>query len=100
MEKKKNFWKPWKFFLAHNMEETKPVHYTTKEEVKELIDAAINQHNRNASIISMFLGIIFLALFAEGFFRVIGLIPPFMGIDVNVLHEVVEKVKSELTGIM
>ena len=82
------------------MEETKPVHYTTKEEVKELIDAAINQHNRNASIISMFLGIIFLALFAEGFFRVIGLIPPFMGIDVNVLHEVVEKVKSELTGIM
>ena len=33
-----------------------------------MIDAAITQHNRNASMISMCLGIIFLALFAEGIF--------------------------------
>ena len=38
------------------------------ERVQEMIDAAITQHNRNASMISMCLGIIFLALFAEGFF--------------------------------
>ena len=40
-----------------------------------MIDAAITLHNRNASMISMCLGIIFLALLAEGFFRVIGMIP-------------------------
>ena len=48
--------------------ESEPVKYVTKEEVQEMIDAAITQHNRNASMISMCLGIIFLALFAEGFF--------------------------------
>ena len=44
----------------------------------------------------MFLGIVFLALFAEGFFRVIGMIPPFMGIDVNIIGEVIERVKEEV----
>ena len=42
----------------------------------------------------MTLGIIFLALFAEGFFRVIGMIPPFLGIDVNIIKEIVEKLQS------
>ena len=72
----------------------------TPEEVQKLIDASIadamRKHNRNASMISMCLGIIFLALFAEGFFRVIGMIPPFMGIDVSIIQEVVDKVKLEL----
>ena len=48
------------------MEEIKPAHYTTKEEVQEMIDAAIRKHNRNASIISMCVGWVVLALFAEG----------------------------------
>lgn len=71
-------------------------HYATKEEVQSMIDFAINKHNRNASMISMILGIIFFALFAEGFFRAIGLIPPFMGIDVNVIHNVIDSIKQEL----
>ena len=50
------------------MDEIKPAHYVTKEECEEMIEDAIRQHNRNASIISMCLGILFLALFAEGFF--------------------------------
>ena len=41
-----------------------PPKYTTKEEVQEMIDDAIRKHNRNASIISMFVGWFFLALFA------------------------------------
>ena len=45
-----------------------------------MIDAAITQHNRNASMISMVLGIIFLALFVDGFFRTIGMIPPSWGL--------------------
>jgi len=76
------------------------VHYATKEEVQEMIDAAITQHNRNASMISMCLGIIFLALFAEGFFRVIGMIPPFMGIDVNLMQDIIDNVKEEVIKVL
>ena len=52
--------------------------YTTKEEVQEMIDAAIRRHNRNASIISMCVGWVVLALFAEGLLRLIGVIPPIL----------------------
>ena len=48
----------------------------TKEEVHEMIDAAIRRHNRNASIISMCVGWVVLALFAEGLLRLVGAIPP------------------------
>ena len=48
----------------------------TKQEVQEMIDAAIRQHNRNASIISMCVGWVVLALFAEGLLRLLGVIPP------------------------
>ena len=50
----------------------------TKEEVQEMIDAAIRRHNRNASIISMCVCWVVLALFAEGLLRLIGVIPPVM----------------------
>jgi hypothetical protein len=48
----------------------------SRTEVQEMIDAAIRQHNRNASIISMCVGWVVLALFAEGLLRLIGVIPP------------------------
>ena len=47
-------------------------------EVQEMIDAAIRRHNRNASIISMCVGWVVLALFAEGLLRLIGVIPPLL----------------------
>ena len=50
--------------------------YLTCAEVQEMIDAAIRRHNRNASIISMCVGWVVLALFAEGLLRLIGVIPP------------------------
>ena len=50
----------------------------TRSEVQEMIDAAIRQHNRNASIISMCVGWVVLALFAEGLLRLIGVIPPLL----------------------
>ena len=81
-------------------EEVDPPNHLTKEEVQEMIDEAvdraINQHNRNASIISAILGICFLALFSEGFFRVIGMIPPFLGIDVNMMQDIIDKVRDEV----
>ena len=75
---------------------TKKQTMVSKEEVNEMIEFAINQHNRNAGQISMVLGFIFMALFADGLFRVLGLIPPFMGIDVSVVQEVVDKLKEEV----
>jgi VIT1/CCC1 family predicted Fe2+/Mn2+ transporter len=50
----------------------------SRSEVQEMIDAAIRQHNRNASIISMCVGWVVLALFAEGLLRLIGVIPPLL----------------------
>jgi hypothetical protein len=59
--------------MMHEQEEL-----VTRSEVQEMIDAAIRQHNRNASIISMCVGWVVLALFAEGLLRLIGVIPPLL----------------------
>ena len=64
--------------MSHRMDEIKPAHYVTKEQVQEMIDDAIRKHNRNASIISMCVGWVVLALFAEGLLRLIGVIPPLL----------------------
>ena len=100
MEKKKKPFILWRWFMAHRMEEIKPVHYVTKEQCEEMIEYAINKHNRNASIISMCLGIVFLALFAEGFFRIIGMIPPFMGINVDMMQDIIDKVREEVLNVL
>tara|TARA_B000000532_G_scaffold188983_1_gene154997 strand:+ start:574 stop:900 length:327 start_codon:yes stop_codon:yes gene_type:complete len=72
----------------------------TREECEAMIEFAINQHNRNAGLISMALGFAFIALFADGLFRTLGLIPPFMGIDVSIVQDVVDKLKDELLNQM
>ena len=50
--------------------------FVSRTEVQEMIDAAIRKHNRNASSISMCVGWVVLALFAEGLLRLVGVIPP------------------------
>jgi len=60
------------------MNEIKPEHYVTQKECQEMIDDAIRRHNRNASIISMFVGFFILGLFSEGLLRLIGVIPPLL----------------------
>ena len=82
-------------------------HFYTKKEVNMLVQAAavearemdaelMRKHNRNATIISMILGVICLALFLDGLLRILGIIPPFMDLDVNILDEVVERVESDI----
>jgi hypothetical protein len=44
----------------------------SREEVQEMIDAAIRQHNRNAGIISTIVGWTVLAFYADGLFRLVG----------------------------
>ena len=57
---------------------TKTQETLTKEEVQEMIDDAIRRHNRNAGMISMFVGFFILGLFSEGLLRLIGVIPPLL----------------------
>jgi hypothetical protein len=59
--------------MMHEQEEL-----VSRSEVQEMIDAAIRRHNRNASIISMCVGWVVLALFAEGLLRLVGVIPPLL----------------------
>ena len=61
-----------------------PPDWVTKEECQDMIDAAIRKHNRNASIISMCVGWVVLALFADGLLRLVGVIAPiFPWLDIS-----------------
>ena len=85
----------------------------TKDEVDVLISAAVKKavaeatrideesmakHNRDATVISMILGFTTLALFVDGLLRMLGIIPPFMEIDINILDkietDIVDKIKQ------
>ena len=79
----------------------------TKEEVDDLIKHAIDEarrideesmakHNRDATVISMILGFTALALFVDGLLRLLGIIPPFMEIDIDVLDKIVERVEENV----
>ena len=87
-------------------EQLRRVSYT-KSEVDQMIADAVAQaheadriimakHNRDATIISMILGFICLALFVDGLLRILGIIPPFMDLDVNVIDDIIEKVESDV----
>ena len=63
--------------------------------VKEAVDEAVKideasmaKHNRDATVISMILGFTTLALFVDGLLRMLGIIPPFMDLDVNILNKI------------
>ncbi len=71
---------------------------TDEQEIKVqgMIDNAIRKHNRSASIISLWLGIFFMAAFVDGLLRALGLIEPFMGIDISLMHDIVDKLLTEI----
>ena len=85
--------------------------YYTKAEVDIMIAAAVAEahevdrilmakHNRTATIISMILGAICLALFVDGLLRILGIIPPFMDLDVSIVDEIVERVESDVMPLV
>ena len=82
------------------MDEIIPSHNVTKEECQKMIDAAMRKHNRNASLISMTLGLICLALFVDGLLRILGVIPPFMNLDVNVVDNIIDRVENEVLKVL
>ncbi len=66
------------------------------EEAREIDRLSMAKHNWTAMVISMILGLICLALFVDGLLRILGIIPPFMDLDVSIVDEVVERVKRDL----
>ena len=66
------------------------------EEARRIDEASMAKHNREATIISMILGFTALALFLDGLLRILGIIPPFMDLDVNVIDDITDKVESDL----
>ena len=83
----------------------------TKDEVDVLISAAVEKavdearkideesmakHNRDATVLSMILGFTALALFVDGLLRVLGIVPPFMDLDVNILERISDKVETDV----
>ena len=64
------------------------------EEAREIDKASMAEHNFKATLISMLLGFMCLALFVDGLLRILGFIPPFMDIDVNILDDIAEKTKA------
>ena len=61
------------------------------DEARAIDEASMAEHNFKATIISMVLGFICLALFVDGLLRILGIIPPFAGLDVNILDDIAEK---------
>jgi|TARA_B100001287_G_C22515042_1_gene450074 hypothetical protein len=55
------------------------------EEIQDMIDASMDRHVKTSTYISASLGFTLLALYIEGLMRLLGVIPPFMGIDINVM---------------
>ena len=94
------------FPVERTVTEEKIRKYTyTKDEVDVLISAAVKEavdeasmakHNRDATVLSMILGFTTLALFVDGLLRVLGIVPPFMDLDVNILEKIVDKVETDV----
>ena len=69
-------------------------------EARAIDEASMRKHNRDATIISMILGFTCLALFVDGLLRILGIIPPFAGLDVNVIDQIVEKVETDIMPLV
>ena len=87
----------------------------SKEEVDALIADAVKEavaeatrideesmakHNREATVISMILGFTTLALFVDGTLRLLGIIPPFLDIDISIVDKIADKVENEIVPLL
>ena len=70
------------------------------EEARAIDEASMAEHNFKATIISMILGFICLALFLDGTLRLLGIIPPFMDIDISIVDKIADKVETEVLPLI
>ena len=82
--------------LCYTKEEVDAMIAEAVAEARRIDEASMAKHNREATIISMILGFTCLALFLDGLLRILGIIPPFMHIDVNILDRIADRVESDV----
>ena len=70
------------------------------DEARAIDEASMAEHNFKATIISMILGFICLALFLDGTLRLLGIIPPFMDIDISIVDKIADKVETEVLPLI
>ena len=61
------------------------------EEAKRIDEESMRKHNREATMISMALGFTTLALFVDGLLRLLGIVPPFMDINISIIDEIMNR---------
>ena len=66
------------------------------DEARKIDEISMAKHNRDATVLSMILGFTALALFVDGLLRVLGIVPPFMDLDVNILEKIADKVETDV----
>ena len=66
------------------------------DEARKIDEESMAKHNRDATVLSMILGFTTLALFVDGLLRVLGIIPPFMDLDVNILERIADRVEVDV----
>jgi|TARA_B100000073_G_scaffold340500_1_gene340424 hypothetical protein len=59
--------------MSHRFDEIKPDHYITERQCQEMIDKAIDKHNKTATIISACIGTVLLFFYAQGLLIVLGI---------------------------
>ena len=82
--------------ICYTKEEVDSMIAFAVEEARRIDEASIAKHNREATIISMILGFTCLALFVDGLLRILGIIPPFMHLDVNIIDKVTDRVETDV----
>ena len=70
------------------------------DEARRIDEDSMRKHNRDATVISMILGFTTLALFVDGLLRLLGITPPFLDIDINIIDKIAEKVESEVVPLI
>ena len=80
----------------YNKQEVDAMIAAALEEARAIDEASMAKHHREATIISMILGFTCLALFLDGLLRILGVIPPFMHLDVNVIDQIKDQVESDV----
>tara|TARA_B100000131_G_scaffold91051_1_gene87760 strand:- start:1123 stop:1443 length:321 start_codon:yes stop_codon:yes gene_type:complete len=70
------------------------------DEARAIDEASMAEHNFKATIISMILGFVCLALFLDGTLRLLGIIPPFLDIDISIVDKIADKVETEILPLI
>ena len=82
--------------ICYTKEEVDSMIAFAVEEARRIDEASMAKHNREATIISMILGFTCLALFVDGLLRILGIIPPFMHLDVNIIDKISDRVETDV----